>query len=201
MKLYYFDAAVRAEPIRICLHIAGADWTDIRFKRPDWPTIKPTTPLGSVPVLKMDGEDYCQSGPLLRYAGKLAGWYPSDPVEALVADQVVDSMNELMAKAPSNRVYTVPEKLEKVRKEFQANVMPKYAGWVEGIIEKNGGTFVTGNQPSIADLFLMAQIKMWRDGTFDYIDPNFFDAYPGITNAVKITREHEQVDSYYKSLN
>ena len=31
----------------------------------------------------MDGTDYTQSTALLRYAGKLGGTYPEDPIEAL----------------------------------------------------------------------------------------------------------------------
>ena len=60
-EITYFDAAGRAEPIRVMLHAAGVEFTDIRFKGPEWPVIKPTTPLGAVPTLKIDDVTFCQS--------------------------------------------------------------------------------------------------------------------------------------------
>lgn len=60
-ELLYFQGAGRAETIRIMLHAAGVDFKDTRFSGPEWPEIKPTTPLGSVPVLKIDNVQYCQS--------------------------------------------------------------------------------------------------------------------------------------------
>ena len=60
-ELTYFDAAGRAEAIRVMLHAAGVEFKDTRFKGPEWPTIKPTTPLGVVPTLQIDDVTYCQS--------------------------------------------------------------------------------------------------------------------------------------------
>jgi prostaglandin-H2 D-isomerase / glutathione transferase len=60
-EVCYFDAAGRAEAIRVMLHAAGVEFKDNRLKGPDWPTIKPTTPLGAVPTLKIDDVTYCQS--------------------------------------------------------------------------------------------------------------------------------------------
>jgi glutathione S-transferase len=99
-ELLYFDTPGRAEPIRILFHIAGVDYNDARFPGNEWPTIKGTTPLGFVPVLKVDGKDYCQSNSLTRYAAKLAGWYPASELEALKCDMIAESLSELMSKAP-----------------------------------------------------------------------------------------------------
>ena len=38
---------------------------------------------GSVGLFQMDGADYTQSTALLRYAGRLGGLYPEDPLAAL----------------------------------------------------------------------------------------------------------------------
>ena len=108
-ELLYFDGAGRAETIRIALHAGGVDFTDTRFAGKDWPTIKPTTPLGSVPVLKVDGVMHCQSVALARYAGKLGGFYPEDPVQALIVDEAIESLNELMAVAPKRYERVHPE--------------------------------------------------------------------------------------------
>jgi glutathione S-transferase len=99
-ELLYFDGPGRAEPIRILFHIAGVDYNDARFPGKDWPTVKGTTPLGFVPVLKVDDKEYCQSVSLTRYAAKLAGWYPASELEALKCDMIAESINEVTSKAP-----------------------------------------------------------------------------------------------------
>ena len=100
MELVYFDVPGRAEPIRIMLHAAGIDFVDTRISGKDWATIKPTTPLGFVPILKMGGKEYSQSAALMRFAAKKSGCYPTNDIQALVVDEVMDSINELMSKAP-----------------------------------------------------------------------------------------------------
>jgi len=99
-ELIYFDGAGRAEAIRIMFHAAGVDFTDTRFSFKDWPEVKPTTPLGFVPVLKIDDQPHCQTLALMRYAAKKAGFYPADALEALVVDEVADTLNDLMSATP-----------------------------------------------------------------------------------------------------
>ena len=41
-----------------------------------------------------------------------------------------------------------------------------------------GASVATG--PSVADLIVKGIVEGIRNGFFDYIDTNFFDAYPGI---------------------
>lgn len=60
-ELVYFDTAGRAGHIRPMLHAAGLEFTDNRFSFKEWGKIKPTTPLGVVPMLKIGNMTYCQS--------------------------------------------------------------------------------------------------------------------------------------------
>lgn len=99
-ELIYFDAPGRAEPIRMLLHFAGIDYEDTRFPGSEWPAVKETTPLGFVPVMKIDGKQYCQSQSLIRYAAKLANWYPASEFQALKCDMVGETINELVGMAP-----------------------------------------------------------------------------------------------------
>lgn len=52
-KLSYFDIRARGEFIRFILHYAGQSFEDNRIKNSDWPTLKPTTPFGQLPVLQI----------------------------------------------------------------------------------------------------------------------------------------------------
>lgn len=99
-EVLYFDLKGRADTIRLLLHAAGVDFKDTRIPFAEWPAIKPTTPLGNIPVLKIDGTDYCQSLALITYAAKIAGWYPEDPLDALKCDEVANSISEVISKTP-----------------------------------------------------------------------------------------------------
>jgi len=194
-KLLYFNGAGRAETIRIALHAAGINFTDTRILGKDWPAIKPTTPLGSIPVLTVDGEPHCQSVSLARYAGKLGGFYPEDPLQALVVDEAIESLNELMAVAPK---HSDPEELLKLRKEYQAGTMTKYVTFLESLIQKNGGVGFAST-PSIADLTLWGTVKMIRTGDWTGIDPTFFESFAGIVATVESIAKNEKVVAYYAS--
>jgi glutathione S-transferase len=198
IELLYFDGAGRAEAIRICLHMAlGAEgWTDTRFLGAEWPTLKPTTPLGSVPVLKIDGVQHCQSVSLMRFAGMLAGWYPKDdPFQCLVVDEAIDSLNELMGLAPRS---SDKDELKKLREDYEATTMTKYATFLEAAIQRNGGTGFAF-KPSIADLAMMSTADSIASGNWDYIDAKFFENYPGIQATVKAMKSNNQIKSYYDS--
>lgn len=194
-EMIYFDVPGRAEACRICLFIANKDFKDTRFGFKDWPSIKPTTPLGSVPVLKIDGVAHTQSIAMARYAGKLAGWYPEDPLEALVCDEILDTLNELTSKAPRSKD---PAEMKKLREEFQAGTMTQFSDFVEAAIQRNGGVGVA-KSPSIADIVVKGQVDSIKSGMWDHIDPNFYEKYPGIMATYKMIAENEQIKAYYAS--
>ena len=194
----YFDIAGRAEAIRILLHIAGIDFEDKRFAFAEWKDIKPTTPLGQVPVLRIDETQYTQSSALARYAAKLAGWYPmDDPLQALIVDEVVEAANELMTKAPKSKD---PQELKTLREEFQATTMKQYASLIEQRIQASESGTSVAKTMSFADLIVTGMVKSIQKGTWDHINPKFFEDYPGIMAVYKAVEENEQVKAYYASL-
>ena len=195
-EVIYFDGAGRAEAIRIMLHAAGLAFTDTRFPGTDWPSIKPTTPLGFVPLLKVNGKTFCQSKALMRYAAKKAGMYPTDDLEALAVDEAVDTLDEMVDKAPKSQDKA---ELEKLRKEFQAGTMTKVATFLEGKIQANGGCYISGKSTSMADLVLLLVVKQIQIGFYDYIDTNFYDSFPGIMATFHAVAEGEKFKSYIAS--
>ena len=172
-ELVYFAFKGRGEAIRVMLHAAGVEWKDTTFEFSEWPAIKPTTQLESVPILKLDGTTYSQSLALMRYAGKLAGFYPDDPLEALKVDQALDSLSEVMSKAPRSKD---DEELKKLRMEYQNGVLTKYMTYFESTIEGNG----FASTPSIADLAISHLVHDIQDGHWTHIDTDFFEQFPKI---------------------
>lgn len=196
-EVLYFDGAGRAEAVRVMLHAAGIDFQDTRFAHTDWPALKPTTPLGAVPVLKIDGVSHVQCLALARYAAKKAGFYPDDPFQALVVDEVLESINEVTGKAPQD-----PDADEKKRKrqEWQTTGLTQYADFIESRIQKFGnGNSVIG-VPSIADVFLKSLVGGIQSGSFDHVDKDFFDKYPGITATNESISKNPKIVAYYDSV-
>ena len=54
-KLTYFPLGIRAEPIRAVLHFGGQEFEDNRISQDDFAALKPSLPLGSLPVWEEDG--------------------------------------------------------------------------------------------------------------------------------------------------
>jgi prostaglandin-H2 D-isomerase / glutathione transferase len=106
----------------------------------------------------------------------LAGFYPEDPLQALVVDEVMDSCNEIMGSVPRD---ADEEEKKTKRKEWQEGAFTKFANFIESRIQAAGGTHVV-KEPSIADLILKGLVDGFKSGYFDYIDTDFFDKYPGI---------------------
>jgi hypothetical protein len=78
--------------------------------------------------------------------------------------------------------------------------MTKYWTWIEGLIQENGGCFVTGNSPTYADLLAVNQVLVIQSGFWDHIDTTFFDSsYPGILATVKALEENEKIKAYKAS--
>jgi prostaglandin-H2 D-isomerase / glutathione transferase len=133
---------------------------------------------------------------MARYAAKLAGLYPDDPIQALFCDEVMDTLNELMTKAPRSKD---PDEFKKLRQEYQITTMTMIATFVENIIQTNGNGKSVCTEPSVADLVVMGGVEMVSSGMFDHVDANFFDAYPGMKECCTTISNHPGVKAYYDS--
>merc|ERR1711915_758829 len=133
---------------------------------------------------------------LARYAAKAAGWYPSDDLEALKCDMIAESINELLSAAPKSKDQ---EELKKLRQEFQETTMTKYWNWIEGIIQGNGGCYVSGTSPTYVELSIAGCVAAVKSGFWDHIDTQFFDQYPGVLATIKAIEENEKIKAYKAS--
>ena len=101
IDLKYFDFTGRGEVLRILLHgCKDVEFTETRIPFSEWGLLKPTFPLGQIPVLSIDGTVMTQSTSLYRYCATLVHLYPSDPLKALVVDETMDILNDLIAQIP-----------------------------------------------------------------------------------------------------
>ena len=98
--------------------IGGVPFEDNRVKPADFPALRSELPFGALPVLEVDGKLFAQSNGINRYVGKLAGLYPTDPLEAAFCDEAMDAVEDAGARiGPSMRIKDEAEK-KKVRQEM-----------------------------------------------------------------------------------
>jgi glutathione S-transferase len=174
LKLTYFDAPGRAEPIRIALRMSGLPFEDNRLAFPAFAAAKASgaLPLGSVPVLEIDGQTFVQTGALLRWVARVGspGLFPTDPAAALRVDSALDSLNDTLSHAIVPTLFERdPVKRAELRAAVLAGPLTRVYTYIEGLLEYGGTVFLGGTTPSIADLVLALQVEQIRSGGLDGI--------------------------------
>jgi len=123
-------------------------------------------PLGQLPLLEVEGETFCQSVPISKYAAKLAGLYPAEPLAALRADEVVAVVDEVW-----NKMGATP-KDEKARVAYAEEVAPKYLAHLAKRLGA-GPFFFGAAEPQWADLWVYEYVRFATNGFFDHIPKDF----------------------------
>ena len=98
--LTYLPTGGRAEAIRLTFAVGGVPFTDSRVSLEQFlanQTDHSRFPTEQLPVLEVNGRKYTQAMAILRFAGKLGGLYPFDPMEALAVDEALDHVYEIYA--------------------------------------------------------------------------------------------------------
>lgn len=96
-KLTYFDFRGLGESIRLLLSYGGQEFEDVRMEYggEEWQKFKPNTPFGQLPLLEFDGKQIFQHVAVSRYLAKQYKLAGDNDWEALQADIVVDTINDL----------------------------------------------------------------------------------------------------------
>ncbi len=198
LRLTYFDAPGRAEPVRIALFVAGLSFEDRRLKFPEFMELKQSgaLPLGSLPVLEVDGRTFAQTAAMLRFAAHKgsAKLYPSDPLAALAVDSVIDTFNDTISHqlTPSLFERDMEKKLE-MRRALLAGPLTLALRYTESLIE---GPFLTGSELTIADILLGVTVQQYRSGTLDGIGPEVLASYPKLAALGDAFNAHPSVVAY-----
>lgn len=94
-KLTYWNATVLAESLRMLLHYGGQEFEDNRITREQWATLKPTSPMGQVPILEIDGKTLYQSMAIARFLGRRYGLAGNDEWENVEIDMIADTLADI----------------------------------------------------------------------------------------------------------
>lgn len=203
IRLTYFDTTGRAEPVRVALFLAKLPFEDRRLKFPEFGALKQQgqLPLGSVPVLEIDGRPMVQTGAMLRYIARLGGGglYPADARAAFVVDSVVDTLNDTVSHAlmPSLFERDMEKKLE-MRRALVAGPIALCLRYVEGLLAEGEGPFLTGPDLTIADILLGLTVQQYRSGILDGIGPEVLESFPRLRALGDAYAAHPGIVAYSK---
>ncbi len=155
-KLYYFDIYGRAEAIRFLLHHAKVEFEDVRVAGESFAELKASGKLefGQVPMLEHDGKHLAQSWSILRYLGKIHGYYPEDWENGWKVDSILDAVEDYFSKYFKAQF----EKDEDRKKQFTQDFLNFLPGWITAIQKRIAANedphYAVGNKRTIADFAL-----------------------------------------------
>ena len=198
LNLSYFDFhGGRAEPVRLALHIGGVEFEDHRFTPTEFAEVRKATPFGQVPTLTVDDVMVTQSDSILRYAGKLAGLYPSDAFQALLCDEVMFVVEEASMKlGPTFRMTGDTQK--EARLALVNGPMPVYLTWLQNRLQANGGQYFADQRLTVADLKVFVDVRGLNSGRLDHVPRDLVEQVAPALNAhLQRVAQHPAVVQYY----
>lgn len=198
LTLTYFDFhGGRGEPARLALHIGGIAFEDRRFPPAEFAEVRKTTPLGQVPVLKVDGIQVTQSDAITRYAGKLAGLYPQDPVQALLCDEVLQAVEDINMQVGASFGLS-GDALKQARGKLVAGPLPKYLHWLQGQLQARGGSFFADGRLTVADLKVFVFLRGLMSGMLDHVPADLVaTTAPQLAQFVQRVAQTPAIAQYY----
>jgi glutathione S-transferase len=201
LKLTYFDLhGGRGEVARLAMFIGGIEFEDHRVKFQDWPALKPSTPLGGIPVLEVDGQELVQSNGINRFVGKLAGLYPSDPLQAAFCDEAMDAVEDISIQL-SATFYIKDEAEKKAKRQALADgPLTFYLTRLAQRLAARGGEYFADNRLTVADLKVFLWIRHLKSGNVDHIPADLPDRVaPSLVAHFERIKAHPRIKEYYES--
>ena len=166
----------------MALAIGGIAFEDHRFTFAEFADVRKATPFGQVPVLYVDGALVTQSDAILRYAGKLAGLYPTDPVQALLCDEVAYVVEEANVKlGPTFRM--TGEEQKAARLALVNGPIPVYLAWLQSKLVANGGEYFADKRLTVADLKVFVDVRGLNSGRLDHVPTDLVEKVAPLLNA------------------
>jgi len=199
-KIIYFDVdGGRGEAIRLAFHLGNIDFEDDRFVFSEFPTRRKSTPLGQVPVMELSGKTITQSNAILRYVGKLTNLYPSDELEALYCDEIMDAAEDLTDKFVATFGMEGDE-LKEAREKIVQGPLTRYVQFFESKLQTQGGEFFADHRLTIADLKVAVLMNWLMSGTLDHIPADHISIVaPKVAAHNQRVMQDAVIQSYYQN--
>jgi prostaglandin-H2 D-isomerase / glutathione transferase len=211
LKLYYFDIKGKGEPIRLLCAYAGLDLEDHRFvTRDEFLAMREGTRLtfSQVPMLEVDGKhSLVQSCAIMRYLGKLAGLYPSDPIQAAKVDAIMDQEADaflgttVLTYGMRFGIDLTPEVKEKSYEYISDEVLPGHLRNIEKcLISSPTGWLAATEEPSPADFMWYVKLSLMAEKKELGEKIKSLEDFPKIKAFMEKFASLESIQEYYASM-
>jgi glutathione S-transferase len=130
--------------------------------------------------------------------------YPTaDPFQALIVDETMDIMNDMISQMPTQHtVGGTDDELKIQRHKYRDTIMKPAFRLIESRIEQySAGTNTVCGVPSVADLFLMSYKHSMDSNAFTHLEGTILNDYPHIVKVANTMMQHPLVVSYHKNNN
>jgi glutathione S-transferase len=129
--------------------------------------------------------------------GKLAGLYPTDPLQALLCDEVMYVVEEASVKiGPTFRM--TGEEQKTARLALVNGSMPQYLGWLQSQLLAHGGAFFADNRLTVADLKVFVDVRGLNSGRLDHVPTDLVEKVAPALNAhMQRIAQNPAVVAYY----
>jgi glutathione S-transferase len=200
LKLSYFDFdGGRGEPIRLALAFGKIPFEDHRIAVNKWPEVRGQTPLRQVPVMEVNGDTVTQCISLTRYAGRLAGLYPVDPLEALHCDEAMDTVEDISCKIVPTLFIHDDEEKRIAREALAQGPIPLFLHRLETMLKERGGRYFAGDRLSVADFMVFLWVRNLQSGHLDHVPSDIVEqAAPALVDHCTRISEVPEVLAYYR---
>ncbi|KAG0341949.1 hypothetical protein BG000_007499 [Podila horticola] len=154
-KLLYFPLLGRGSTSRDILSYGGANFESIH---PNWPTDKPNTPFGGIPVLYITGKNgkevtLSESSVIETYLAGLYSLLGDNAYDSAVIRAVHNSCADLVNGMAGTITFNHPGAKEKCMETFKNATLPNMLGsWERHLVDNGGNGFFFGDRLSLADI-------------------------------------------------
>ncbi len=197
-KLTYFDFdGGRAEPLRIAFHAAGIDFEDHRISFPEFGEMRGSLRFNAVPVLEIDGTVVTQSNAMNRYIGKMAGLYPTDELQALYCDEVMEALEDLLHYIVQT-FFLEGDELKEAREKLVDGWLSVFLKGLDELLVRGGGEYFADEALTMADLKTFVQIRSLCAGNLDHVPTDIVQRLaPGLVKHKERIESDPRVLAYY----
>ncbi len=198
LVLSYFDFdGGRGEAARLVMHLGGIAFEDRRIPGKDWPALRDTMPFQAMPVLEVDGKVITQSNTINRYLGKLAGLYPKDDWQAVLADEVMDAVEDISTRI-GNTMGLDGDAKKKAREALAAGPIPRFLQQIDARLKAGGGEWFVEKRLTVPDIKCFLWIRWLKSGALDHVPADIVDRNaPLLAAHFERIRNHPKIAAYY----
>ena len=141
---------------------SGVRYIDQRLTADQFNKVKPRLPYGQLPTIKVEGEVVCTSMAIARLLADKYGLAGNNNLERAQADEIVDTVNDIINKRIVAMFETNEEKKLELMRDLMCEVIPTALARLDSRLQERGGQFFVGNNLSWADLHVFSTLERMR---------------------------------------